>query len=581
MATIAFCFFAMIVFPQSVRGDGFDDTISSKVSKLNIRGAAIAYFDASKGMAEPIIRGYGQVSSSPQAAQVTPDTTFMLASISKGFTASAVALLVDRGIISLDDDICNVVPTGYGRSMCRNPSFPNDMITWRMMITHRSSLKANIPDARDEFGDWISPSYGPSGGYTVDSPAAGNPTCPLGGVIDFYRALLTNDPVASTDVGQGVKLHGGNDLNWYELSQLNGGMWKNYRPGSRKEYSNLAYGYIAGLVELATGQPFTLFCRNNLFRPLEMHHTAWFRNELPNGTDAVPVEWYNNRFEDIGHYCFIDYASGELRTSARDLAQWANSMLQYGAPTLWSLETGLEIVSCQESTASGGQVNDCEFGYGWAILDNFMKNLPSTEGWLKSGFSSFDWTNGFWHDGAEAGSQTNIIVLPRAGVYVAVMTNTDMNSESAAQQLTRAVVEAPFPQSSIPLIEPSTTTAPPPSPISPPSPPSSLAENCGNQSEFIIKLKTDKYPDETKWMLKIDGEVLRKRGFDFYTKAHWQYEESFCIPRTGTFTFKIIDGYSDGMCCDNGDGSYEIYVDGNLKKAGGIFGWSETTTWQV
>ena len=77
----------------------------------------------------------------------------------------------------------------------------------------------------------------------------------------------------------------------------------------------------------------------------------------------------------------------------------------------------------------------------------------------------------------------------------------------------------------------------------------------------------------------MNDKVLRKRGFDFYTKTHWQYEESFCIPRSGTFTFKIFDGYSDGMCCDNGDGSYEIYVDGNLKKAGGTFFWSETTTW--
>ena len=173
-------------------------------------------------------------------------------------------------------------------------------------------------------------------------------------------------------------------------------------------------------------------------------------------------------------------------------------MLQYDAPNLWSLETGLKIVSCQERTASGAQANNCEFGYGWAIhvLDNSMKNLSSTEGWLKSGFSSFDWTNGFWHDGAEAGSQTNIVVLPRAGVYVAVMTNTDMNSESAAQQLTRAVVEAPFPLNNNPPTEALTPTALPAPPTLPPPP--ALTEDCGNQSEFTIKLKTDKYPDETK-----------------------------------------------------------------------------------
>eukprot|EP00563_Minutocellus_polymorphus_P001069 CAMPEP_0181040034 /NCGR_PEP_ID=MMETSP1070-20121207/10822_1 /TAXON_ID=265543 /ORGANISM="Minutocellus polymorphus, Strain NH13" /LENGTH=572 /DNA_ID=CAMNT_0023117995 /DNA_START=76 /DNA_END=1791 /DNA_ORIENTATION=+ len=562
------CVLAPMLLIPAVRGDEFDDALTSKVSSLNIRGAAVAYFDASKGMTEPIVRGYGRVSSSAQAAKVTPDTAFMLASISKGFTASAVAVLVDRGIISLDDDICKVLPQGYGRPMCRNPNYPNDAITWRMMITHRSSLKANIPEARDSFGNFISPSYGPSGGYTVDAPAAGNPTCPLDEVIDFYRALLTNDPAASTDVGRGVRLRGGEDLDWYELAQSNGGMWKNYRPGSRKEYSNLAFGYLAGLVELASGQSFATFCRDNLFHPLGMYQTAWFRNHLPDGIrEAVPVEWYNNRFEDVGHYCFIDYASGELRTSASDLARWSESMLNYGAPTLWSKGTGVDIMTCRERTASGGQVNGCEFGYGWAILDNSMKGLSSTEGWLKSGFSSLDWTDGFWHDGAEAGSQTNIVILPRTGVYVAVVTNTDMNSESAAQQLTRTVVEAPLPPTNSP---PSAPTPPPPSPTSQQPPPPT--GTCPNQTEFLVKLKTDKYPDETKWTLKRGNKVLEKRGFNFYKKANWEYKESFCIPSTGSFAFKIFDGYYDGVCCENGSGSYEIYVDGKIKKAGGSFG---------
>jgi len=207
-----------------------------------------------------------------------------------------------------------------------------------------------------------------------------------------------------------------------------------------------------------------------------------------------------------------------------------------------------------------------------------MKSLSSTEGWLKSGFSSLDWTDGFWHDGAEAGSQTNIIVLPRAGVYVAVITNTDMNSESAAQQLTRTVIEAPHPPTTSPPPAPLTPTAPPPSPTTQPPPPTG---NCYGQSEFLIKLKTDDYPEETKWILKLGKKLLKKRGFDFYTKANWEYEESFCIPSTGSFVFKIFDGYSDGMCCENGNGSYDIYLDGNLKKAGGSFGWSETTSWQV
>ena len=70
-------------------------------------------------------------------------------------------------------------------------------------------MKSNIPDTKNQAGKLISPSYGPSGGYTSDAPAVGNPTCPLGGVVDFYRSLLTDNPDTITEVGAGVKLQGG------------------------------------------------------------------------------------------------------------------------------------------------------------------------------------------------------------------------------------------------------------------------------------------------------------------------------------------------------------------------------------
>ena len=104
-----------------VAGDVFDSVVSAKVSKLSIRGAAITYYDKNK-MTTPLTRGYGQVSSDDSAASVTPDTVFMLASVSKPFAASAVVVLVKKGLISsIDDDICDVVPSEYSDDICRNP----------------------------------------------------------------------------------------------------------------------------------------------------------------------------------------------------------------------------------------------------------------------------------------------------------------------------------------------------------------------------------------------------------------------------------------------------------------------------
>ena len=52
-----------------------------------------------------------------------------------------------------------------------------------------------------------------------------------------------------------------------------------------------------------------------------------------------------------------------------------------------------------------------------------------------------DWTDGVYHAGAEAGTQTQLTVLPTAGVFAVVLTNTDGNDEEASQKIMRTVLE--------------------------------------------------------------------------------------------------------------------------------------------
>jgi len=393
-------------------------------------------------MASPITRGYGKVSSSVNSPAVTADTTFMMASVSKVFAGSAVSVLLDKKIIgSLDDDICNVIPSSWQRSACRNPKFPNTPVTWRMLVTHRSSLRVDVPTVRNKFRHVVSPGYGPSGGYEHSTPAAGNPTCPLEDVVGFFRDFLT-DKETETSVGSDFVTKYGKPINWYIAGEDDGGAWLPDEPGSTSEYSNLGTGYLAALVELATGQAFPEFCRKNLFEPLGMVKTAWFRRNLPAGTlEAVPVRRHFLRYSDIGHYCFIDYASGELRSSVVDMARWCQSMLSYGAPTLWNETIGKQAFACQERETDGTtQPSPCEFGVNWIRLDNARKG-DVDEDWLLA-YKDYDWTDGVSHNGGEAGAQSQILVLPAAKVFAVVLTNTDGNDEMAAEKIAAALVPA-------------------------------------------------------------------------------------------------------------------------------------------
>lgn len=425
----------------AIHADSFDDTMRRLMNERRIRGMAVVVFDKSI-MTEPIVRGYGRIAASNTSPLVTKDTTFQLASVSKTFTASAVAVMLDKGIISsLDEDICNALPRSYAKSACRNPRFPSRKVTWRMLVTHRSSLRPDIPDVRDSRGRWVLPAYGPTGGYWKSYPAAGNPSCPLTDVKGFYRDILINK-ASQTQVGRvGLTVQGGGKLNWFQLAKQRGSMWLTDSPGARRAYSNFAAGYIAALIEHKTGQSFPNFCNQHLFNKLGMSRTAWHTAGLPAGTrKAVPVK--RNRsggYSNIGDYCYIDYASGELRSTASDLSKWGDAMLKYGTD-LWSSSTAAEVFKCQERNQFGNQVSNCEYGMGWAVLNNSMKNnLSPYESFLRP-FTSYDWTKGVWHDGSEAGVQTNAVVLPSSGVYVFVLINTEGGND--AQRMTSEAIKA-------------------------------------------------------------------------------------------------------------------------------------------
>ena len=67
---------------------------------------------------------------------LTNDDVMRIASISKSFTATSLLQLVDKGIISLDDDVSDLI--GF---TLRNPNHPDVPITLRMVLSHTASIR--------------------------------------------------------------------------------------------------------------------------------------------------------------------------------------------------------------------------------------------------------------------------------------------------------------------------------------------------------------------------------------------------------------------------------------------------------
>lgn len=138
---------------------------------------------------------------------VSANDPVRIASISKLITALAVLRLKDEGKLDLDRDV-----SAYLGWQLRNPAFPEEPITLRLLLSHQSSLR----DGDDQ--------------YIV----------PLG---QSLRHRLTNPIVWSSE-------HGPN-RRWFA-------------------YSNINFPVVASIIESVSGERFDIAMRRLVFKPIKV-----------------------------------------------------------------------------------------------------------------------------------------------------------------------------------------------------------------------------------------------------------------------------------------------------------------------
>src|SRR4051794_4640749 len=104
------------------------DELFAAYDKPTSPGCALAVVDHGQIVYE---RGYGSAQIEYEAP-IGPDTIFHVASVSKQFTAFAIALLASEGELRLDDDVRTYLPFV--------PDF-GETITLRHLVHHTSGLR--------------------------------------------------------------------------------------------------------------------------------------------------------------------------------------------------------------------------------------------------------------------------------------------------------------------------------------------------------------------------------------------------------------------------------------------------------
>jgi len=166
------------------------------------------------------------------------DDLLYTCSIGKMITAVVAMQQVERGRLSLDDDIDASLPFAV-----RNPKWPDVPITWRMLLTHTSSLQD------DE--------------KILDS-------------LYFYGRDYDVTPEASVEetFKPGGRYAGGS---WFLAG----------RPGTERVYCNQAMNVVAYALQRRLGEPFLAYATREILRPLGMRDSGYIFGQLPAARRAV------------------------------------------------------------------------------------------------------------------------------------------------------------------------------------------------------------------------------------------------------------------------------------------------------
>jgi len=92
---------------------------------------------------------------------------------------------------------------------------------------------------------------------------------------------------------------------------------------------------------------------------------------------------------------------------------------------------------------------------------------------------------------------------------------------------------------------------------------------------LFINLLTDNYPSQTSYIIAEQGTGEVVFAAETFDETGQLFTENLCLI-DGCYTFTIFDFYGDGICCDNGQGSYGVLdINGTFIALGGQFAGQE------
>jgi CubicO group peptidase (beta-lactamase class C family) len=322
-----------------------------------------------------------------QHRPVTPNTLFLVASVSKTVTATALMQLYEQAKFRLDDDVNRYLPFKM-----RIPAAPASPITFRQLLTHTASIRDNE-------------TY-------IDCPGS----CDYGSTFGSLTTRGADSPISLADFTKGYFTPGGA---YYDENDN----FRSQAPGTVSRYSNMGIVLTGYLAEVISRTPFDQYCKDHIFKPLGMDMTSWRLAEIDQSTVAMPYDKSSSGYVPYGHYGEPNYPDGMLRTSVNELAHFLITYMQGGRHNSQQI---LKSATVREMLKS-------------------QTSLDPAQGLVWSSRSLGRWSGPprVWgHDGSDFGAGAKMWFDPARRVGVILMTNGVWRNDPARALLAGLFEEA-------------------------------------------------------------------------------------------------------------------------------------------
>ncbi len=306
------------------------------------------------------------------------DAIFHLASMTKPITGVAVMLMLEEGLVHLNDPVSKFIP-----------EFKNTQVAMPI-----DSIEPRPRRRRDGPDFYTVPAYREITVRDLLTHTSGL----VSGGLGAREAARTTPPRPDDTLATYIPRLGAVPLD--------------FQPGTDWAYSGAAGPEVlARIVEIVSGQPFDEFLRTRIFEPLGMHDTFFYPsdaqrarmvtlyNRTPNGLELRENQ---NGFSSPTFF----NAGGGLNSTTEDYLQFAQMLLNGGELNGKRLlsPTTVELMSSNHvGDMFNGKLGRPDAGMGYGLLVGIVED-PVAAG-LRVSAGSFGWDGAFgtqtWIDPAE------------------------------------------------------------------------------------------------------------------------------------------------------------------------------------